>query len=519
MLNLLLSESSSPMLRNCFTLLTISASLCSFLSAAELQLAGIFTDHMVLQRQQPVAIWGTAAAGHTVHVRIGEQTVSATAAANGAWRATLQPMPASAIPATLTVSDPAASATVTVSDVLVGEVWLGSGQSNMAMQVRRALNPEQEAAASDLPTIRLFTEGSTAADSPGTTPRGSWQVCTPDSASAFSATLFFFGRELHAALDVPVGLINSSVGGTPIESWISADAQLSTPELADHSRELLQAYHDYDEAAATAAFERQLRRYEDRVKAGETGLRRPRNPLDTHRRRGAPGWLFNGKISPLIPFTLRGVVWYQGENNANSEHPELYRHQLPALISDWRTRWNAELPFAWVQLPNYTADDAGWTEVRDGMLQTLSVPATGMAITIDIGEAGDIHPKNKQDVGKRLSLWALADVYDHPVPAASGPLPAAYDFAGRSVTVTFRHAARGLQSADQQSLRGFELLDSDGNWHPAAATPAADRVVVAADAVPTPLGIRYAWAALPAANLQNSAGLPATPFRHLLKQN
>jgi sialate O-acetylesterase len=500
-------------------LLTLAATCCPLLSAAEFQLAGIFTDHMVLQRQQPVAVWGTAAAGHTVHVRFGEQTVSATADAAGAWRTTLQPLPASATPATLTVSDPAADADITISDVLVGEVWLGSGQSNMAMQVRRALDPEQEAAAADLPTIRLFTEGSVAAAVPGATPRGEWQVCTPETASAFSATLFFFGRELHTALDVPVGLINSSVGGTPIESWISAAAQLNTAELADHTRELLQGFERYDEAAATAGYERQLRRFEERVKAGETGLRRPRNPLETHRRRGAPGWLFNGKINPLIPYTLRGIVWYQGENNANSQRPDLYRHQLPALIRDWRSRWNAELPFAWVQLPNYTADDAGWTEVRDGMLQTLSLPSTGMAITIDIGEAKDIHPKNKQDVGKRLSLWALADVYDRPVAAASGPIPAVFDFTGQSVTVTFRHAARGLQSADGQSPLGFELLNTDGSWHVASASVTADRVVVSSAAVSMPQGIRYAWAALPAASLQNSAGLPATPFRHLLNQN
>lgn len=490
-----------------------TTTLVSGLPAADLQVATVFTDHMVLQQQKPVAVWGQAPAGHQIHVRFGEQAKQTSAGHDGHWKLTLDPLPASSKPHVLTITDRDTDEQLQVSDVLVGEVWLGSGQSNMAMQVRRALNPEQEAATADLPLIRLFTEGSTGSEIPQNNSTGSWQVCTPETASAFSATLFFFGREIHSKLQVPIGLMNSSVGGTPIESWISGPAQQNTPALSEHFIEQQAAYDEFDFAAAESLYQRQMQRYQQRLQAGETGLRRPRNASEARNRRGPPGGLFNGKIHPLIPFGLRGIVWYQGENNANSQWPELYQHQLPTLVRDWRARWGDELPFVWVQLPNYTASDVGWPEVREGMRKALEVPQTGMAITIDIGEEKDIHPKNKQDVGRRLSWWALADVYDQKVPAASGPLPAACNFTTNSVEVTFRYPVQGLQTSDQQAVRGFELQDADGIWHPATAELAGDRAVIRSKNRNAPAAVRYAWAALPDCNLVNSAGLPASPFR------
>ena len=483
------------------------------LVAAELKLAAPFADHMVLQRDKPVSVWGWADAGERITVEFAGQQVAATADKSGKWLVKLDPLAANDKPRKLTVTS-ASGGSASAADVLVGEVWLGSGQSNMAMTVSRARDFEQEQAASNLPLIRMFKESSGGADAPQADAQGSWEVCSPDTVGNFSATLFFFGRELHRELKVPVGLINSSVGGTPIESWIAAKAQARTPELKASYEAAAQAYSDFDVAAAKAQHEKALEAWKSRVAQAKAGgrpqPRRPGDPVDRRNRRAGPGGLFNGKIAPLVPYAIRGAVWYQGE--ANARPGTLYEYQLPLLVSDWRARWGDQFPFAWVQLPNFGRTGDGWMLVREAMLKSLRLPQTGMAITVDVGETGDIHPKNKQDVGKRLAFWALGDVYEKKGVATSGPLPAGHQVRGNRIIVSFTHCDGGLQAKGGE-LTGFEIAAADKEWKAARARIDGETVVVTHPEVNKPVAVRYAWAAAPVCNLYNGAGLPASPFR------
>ncbi|MGE3778966.1 MAG: sialate O-acetylesterase [Pirellulaceae bacterium] len=484
--------------------------------AAELKLAAVFGDHMVLQQRKPVPVWGWAAPGERITVSFAGQEVSAAADDQGKWQVRLAELAASHEPRTLVVRGDKAGRERTVADVLVGEVWLGSGQSNMAMTVNRAQQFETEQATAMHPEIRMFMEESGAAPTVQPDGRGRWTVCSPETVGGFSATLYFFGREIHRALRVPVGLINSSVGGTPIESWIAADAQLAQPELRAAIETQQRAIAEADPARAQAQYERALERWKQQAAqakaAGQTTPRRPVDPRLQQARRGGPGGLFNGKIAPLIPYAVRGVLWYQGEANSQPGKGYLYRHQLPLLVRDWRAQWGEELPFAWVQLPNFDRSGEGWMLVREAMLHSLQLPRTGMAITVDIGEPKDIHPRNKQDVGRRLAAWALGKVYDRQVPSTSGPLPRGHELRGAEVVITFDHADDGL-SSNGEPVRGFVVAGADHQWHPATARIDGGRVIVTSPAVPQPQAARYGWAANPDANLRTGAGLPASPFR------
>ncbi len=461
--------------------------LAANLSAADLKLAALFSDHMVIQREKAVPVWGWADPGEKITVTFGDQTKTATADATGKWLVRLDSMPASAEARELVVTSSQPGGKITVVDVLVGEVWLGSGQSNMALTVQKALRFPKEQAAANLPRIRMFTEDSPAAKTPQADASGSWAVCAPDTVGKFSATLFFFGRELHRKLDVPVGLINSSVGGTAIQLWIAAETQAADPELKSAS--------GFDPQAGA-----------------NPAPKKPASSTATQPQNGGPGGLFNGKIAPLIPYALRGVVWYQGEANTKSSHPELYQQQLTTLITDWRKRWNDEFFFAWVQLPNFIRPGEGWPRVREAMLKTLQLPRTGMAVTIDIGMPDNIHPLNKQEVGRRLSLWALGDVYQKKVASTCGPLPTGHEVKGSEVTMAFSHADGGLR-AREGDLTGFEIAAADRMWKPGVARIEGDKVIVSHPDTANPVAVRYAWADNPTCNLINSAGLPASPFR------
>lgn len=453
------------------------------LSAAELKLAALFSDHMVLQREKPVSVWGWADADEKLTVEFGGQKKAAAADANGKWQVRLDPLPASAEPRTLLVQSAKLERKIEVTDVLVGEVWLGSGQSNMAMRVSGAQDFATEKAAADFPAIRTFNEVSKNSTTLQADGSGKWEVCSPETVGAFSATLYFFGREVHRELNVPVGLINSSVGGTPIEAWIAADVQ--NPE--------------HGVAAPQTP---------DAVEAVPNPV--PKRPAAAAK--ATTGGLFNGKIAPLIPYTLRGVLWYQGEANSHPGKSHAYQKLLPMLVNDWRKRWNEELPFAWVQLPNFNREGEGWSVVREAMLKTLRLPNTGMAITVDIGEATNIHPKNKQEVGRRLSLWALGSVYGKKVPAISGPLPTGHEVKGAEISVAFNHTDGGLVAKDGE-LAGFVVAGSDKEWKPARAKISGSKVIVSSAEVANPVAVRYAWAPNPVCNLFNGAGLPASPFR------
>jgi len=479
---------------------------------ADVKLPALFSDHLVLQRGVAAPVWGWADPGEQITVTIAGQTKSATADAQGQWMVKLDPL-ASGDALTLTVKG---RNTLTVKDVLAGEVWLGSGQSNMAMTVNRAKDFGSEQAAATFPRIRMFTERSAASATEQTAPRGEWVVCAPDTVGTFSATAYFFGRELHRALDVPVGLINSSVGGTPIESWIAPGAQTAAPELKGFFESARNAKKAADPAQAKAKFEKDLAKWQDDAKKaraeGKPAPKRPQDPAAVAERRGNVGGLFNGKIAPLVPFAIRGALWYQGEANSMPEKAPFYHAQLSLLVTDWRARWAQEFPFAWVQLPNFGGPGRDWPAVREAMLKTLALPKTGMAITIDIGEEKDIHPKNKQDVGRRLAMWALADVYGKKDIAASGPLPAGHEVRGGGVTLSFKHTNGGLVAKGGE-LKGFTIAGEDRTFVPATAKIVGDKVIVSAPGVKQPQAVRYAWENWPTCNLYNGAGLPASPFR------
>ena len=488
------------------TLLALTCCLAG-LVRAEVKLPAIISDHAVLQRDTSVPIWGWADKGEEITVTIAGQSQSTKAGEEGKWRLNLTHLSAGG-PYTLTVKG---SNTLTVNDVLVGEVWLGSGQSNMAFKVGSALEFDKEKAASDLPQVRHFFVHGRGAPQPLDDVIGTWEVCSPDTVAGFSAALFFTGREIYRELKVPVGLINSSVGGTPIESWIDSDVQHATPELKSFF-EITQAAFDPEKAKALYAT--QLDAWKEAVKkARELKQPIPRKPVDPIAKRGRKGdvgGLYNGMIAGLIPYAIRGALWYQGEANSTTEKAPYYQYQLPLLVKDWRHRWGYDFPFAWAQLPNFNHRGDAWCQVREAEFKTLALPDTGMAVTIDIGEPDNIHPKNKQDVGRRLGQWALGSVYGKKV-AVSGPRFSGHEIKGTEIRLSFTHTDGGL--VFKGDPKGFVIAGEDKQWHEAKAKIEGDKVVVSSAEVMTPVAARYAWADLPPTTLWNAAGLPASPFR------
>ena len=509
-------------MRRALTVRTVPALLivaCAIAAApAEVKLPAVFGEHMVLQRGIALPVWGWETAGGKVTVSIAGQTRTATADAKGKWSVKLDAMEAGG-PHVMKV---VGSSTVELADVLVGEVWLCSGQSNMAMSVRGCNDYQQEQAAADLPKIRMMAVARTPAETPQEHCKGTWAVCSPQTVGGFSATAYFFGRKLHKDLGVPVGLINSSWGGTPVQSWACIEDQQAEPKLAELMASWKKQLEAYDPAAAKARYEKQLAAWQEKAKAAKAaGKRAPRRPrmagsprLSSHR----PANLYNGMIAPLAPYAIRGGIWYQGESNAGRYKSSLYGMQLAMMIRNWRRLWGqGDFPFEWVQLPNFRTpqkepvETSGWVIVQEEMLKTLKVPNTGMAVTIDVGMANNIHPKNKQAVGKRLALWALAKTYGKDV-VACGPLYKSMSKSGGRITVTFDHVGGGLL-AKGGKLEGFALAGPDTKFVWADAKIEGDKVVVSSAEVKDPAAVRYAWATNPKCTLFNKAGLPASPFR------
>ena len=485
---------------------------------ADVKLPAIISDHMVLQQKEDCAIWGWADPGEAITVTIGDKSKSTKAGKDGRWMVKLPELKTGG-PLTLVVKG---KNTITINDVLIGEVWLGSGQSNMGFRVANANDYEGEKAKANLPKLRMFTVGANAIPTPQTDCKGSWVICSADTVGTFSAALYFHGRELHQKLGVPMGLINSSWGGTAIEAWISAEAQ-SGAKFArvqePWAKKLTEPWH---EAAEMAAYDKKIALHKlaaaKAKKENAKAPRAPQKPLDPRLSQNRPANLFNGMIAPIVPYTIRGAVWYQGEHNAGGTFADLYSAQLESLIKDWRTRWDEDFAFGWVQLPDFKApqkepsEPTGWVTVREQMLQTLRVKKTGMAITLGLGEADNIHPKNKQEVGRRLALWALDDVYEREEFPSSGPLPKSHKIRGGEVVITFEHTNGGLK-AHGGELKGFAIAGADKKFVWAKARIEGDKVIVSNPEVKEPKSVRYAWADNPVWSLENGASLPATPFR------
>ena len=440
------------------------------ISAAAVKLPAVFGDNMVLQRGRPLPVWGWADKGAEVTVSIAGQNQTAKADENGRWKVTLDKLDVGD-PLTMTVKDSSGD-TLIFHNLLVGEVWLCSGQSNMVMGLAAANNGTREAAEADYPAIRLFFVPEVKALHPADDLAGKWAVCTPQNVvraapGSFSAAAYFFGRQLHKELGVPVGLIQSSWGGTPAEFWTSRQTLESDPAL-------------------------------------KTLVWRPDSSS-----------LYNGMIAPLVPFAIRGAIWYQGESNVSRAYQ--YRTLFPAMIADWRAAWGqGDFPFGFVQIAPFRyagQNPANCAELWEAQLMTLkNVPHTGMAVTTDIGNVKDVHPKNKQEVGRRLALWALAKVYGRDV-AYSGPIYKSMKVEGNKIRLNFDHADGGLAASDGKPLTDFTIAGEDRRFVPAVAEIDGDSIVVHAEGVARPVAVRFAWRDDATPNLVNKAGLPASPFR------
>jgi len=468
-------------------------------AAAELLPNRLFSDHAVLQQDAAVPVWGTAAPGENVTVSFQDQTRHTVADKSGEWMVKLDPL-REGTTGTLTM---AGTNTVVASDVLVGEVWLCSGQSNMAWKVARVRNAEAEIAAANDPRIRMFLVETNYQHEPQKACRGKWIVCSPQTAGSFSAAAYFFGRELNKELGRPIGLVVSSVGGTTIQTWSSQEALGALPEFPAFKEQAERA------KAELAAQSTDLTTSQDR--------RMRREALVAKKNAFLLGGLFNGMINPLVPYAIRGAIWYQGEANSR-RFQERYDEFLEALISDWRGRWQMDFPFAWVQLPEYRdpqkdpGKDEDWAAMRESMRNALRIPHTGMAVTLGLGQASELHPPDKQEVGRRLALWALNEIYGRKEFPASGPLPAHHEIKDGRIVVTFTHADGGLV-AKNGKLEGFAICGEDRKWEWADADIAGNTITASSPKVPNPVALRYAWADNPKFSLYNAMGLPASPFR------
>lgn len=493
---------------------------------AELSVPHFFSDHMVLQRERAAAIWGNANAGVEVSVAFKGKSVSAKAGADGKWRTQIETGKADAMGAVLTIS--AGADKLEIKDVLVGEVWFASGQSNMFYTMNRSPEYVGLIAESTHPALRMFNAPLVTAAEDQDDIEGSWQASTPETVPGFSAVAFFFARKLHLELGIPVGVIKSAWGGKPVETFTSREALNTLPGTKALVDAILKDEASYDQARADAAYAIKLEQWKATMAAakGKPDVDRkrlpkkpdaPKRPLLTE---GRPGVLYAAMIHPFVGYTMRGAIWYQGEGNARPGAVP-YDQTLPLMINDWRKRWGDEFSFYYVQLASFHAPSTepgtpdSWALTQDRMRLVLATtPKTGMAITNDVGEANDIHPKNKKDPGERLARWALTKDYGKEL-IYSGPLFKSSTAKDSAIRVTFDQSGTGLKSRDGGPLKRFEIAGADKKWKWAdAKIDGKDAVLVSSAEVKSPVAVRYAWAANPeGANLVNSDGLPSSVFR------
>lgn len=474
------------------TLVSIILISFSHIGLADVKLPNVIGSGMVLQRDMAVPVWGWAEAGEEVTVSFAGQTKKTKTGDDGKWTVSLDPLKANGNGSALTITG---KNKITLENVLVGEVWICSGQSNMEWAIKQSMNPKEEAAAANYPQIRLFNvPGHTVSPLPKDEGAGQWQVCDPNSANNFSAVGYFFGRRLHKDLKVPVGLIGSNWGGTRIEPWTTLAGFESVPELSKIAD--------------------QVKNYKQDTRVGG----------------GQPSAIYNSMVHPLTPFAMRGGIWYQGESNGNEGIT--YYQKKHALVNGWRKAFqNKDLAFYWVQLANFQKESDkpeggdGWAKLREAQTQALDIPGTGMAVITDIGAANDIHPRNKQDVGWRLAQWALHQTYGQKDLVPSGPLYKSHKVEGKTIRLSFDHVGSGLIVGKKNGLEPtaevkdgklahFSISGKDNKWVWADARIDGQTVVVESKEITEPVAVRYGFTMNPAkANLYNKEGLPAGPFR------
>lgn len=492
--------------------LTILLSLATPLFA-DVRLPNVFSDHMVLQRDQPIKVWGWAAPGEKIKILLSGKAAATSADADGGWKVELPSMKAPG-PHEMTVTG---KNTVKITDILVGEVWVCSGQSNMEFELKHALNAQQEIKAADYPQIRLLLVPRTPAGLPLNDVKTRWSVCAPDNPTVanFSAVGYFFGRDIHKAINVPVGLIAASQGATQIELWTATEGLSGVPALdpmiasnqaaAESARSKLVENLDLLEAAIPAA-----RAALASGKALPPALSMP-NPMPVE---GGPV-LYNGMIYPLVPFGIRGALWYQGESNCGDGMR--YLDKMKALVAGWREVWNqGDFPFYFVQITpnNY---NGALPLLLDAQNAAMAIPNTGMAASTDTCDPSDHygggHPRNKQEIGRRLALWALAKDYGRKELVYCGPRFKSLKAEGKQLRVAFDHVGGGLVTRDNKAPDHFEIAGADGNFVEATAKIDGASVVIGSDKVANPASMRFAWKDLAQPNLMNREGLPVSVFR------
>lgn len=467
-----------------FALVSIILFLLMIVSeaSAKIILSPLFSDNMVLQQKDNVALWGKSEADKNVLITTSwnKKKITTKADANGNWKIKVG-TPNAGGPYTITFND---GQELVLNNILIGEVWLCSGQSNMEMPLGgwgKIKNYIEEIKAANYPNIRLLTVKKSTSTQPLTeaTFKTGWQSCSPQTVADFSAVAYFFARNIQQHHNIPIGLIHSAYSGTPAEAWTSGPSLKKMP--------------DYNSMVDVISS-------------------KPGNPNNPH----IPTVLFNAMINPILPYGIRGVIWYQGEGNAAKAHQ--YKTLFPLLINDWRQKWNNPLmPFYFVQLANFkevqqSPGESDWAELREAQLKTLALPKTGMAVAIDLGEEKDIHPKNKQDIGLRLALIARNKIYKEKI-TFSGPIYKSYKAEGNKIILSFHYTDRGLRSKGSDDLKGFAIAGNDKKFYWAKAAIKNNKIIVWSPEVKEPVAVRYAWAINSICNLYNGAGLPASPFR------
>ncbi|MCG3150693.1 MAG: hypothetical protein PCFJNLEI_04184 [Verrucomicrobiae bacterium] len=505
-------------------LATVGFSLLTGLANADVRLPRIFSDHMVLQRDQPVPVWGWAEPGEKVTVSIAGKSGTTTANAAGKWMVQLAALPAGG-PQELVV---AGRNTITLTNVLVGDVWVCAGQSNMEWSLANVDNSAQVVPVATNRFIRFLNLKAGQSPVPVEDVPNGWSVCTPQAVPALSAVGYFFAQRIHGETGVPIGLVNNAWGGTKIELWLNEAGLNSVPELSPQAQALAKAKADY--AGLLQKYLDEASRWVEQARAAQAkGEALPVNPPVPP---AGPtiGGIYNGRVAPVTTFAVKGVLWYQGESNG--DEGEIYFHKKRALVNGWRAAWNqADMPFYFVQLANWqkpSTDPAGgdgWAKVREAQRKTLTLPHTGMAVAIDVGDNLDIHPRNKVDVGTRLALWALRNDYGQTGLVCSGPLFKEMTIVDNKARLTFDFVGKGLMVGKKAGhgpavedaggqLKQFAIAGEDKKWVWADAVIDGDSVVVSSPAVAKPVAVRYAYAMNPVGlNLYNRDGLPAAPFR------
>lgn len=470
---------------------------------AEVSLPNIFGDHMVLQQQQQNKIWGRASSGQEVTVSIDDQVKTTEADADGDWSVMIDPLPVGG-PYQLTVE---ADNKIVIDDVLVGEVWICSGQSNMEWRINNSNDPDLVKAAANYPEIRMINFPNTGSQEPiWTHDDSNWMVCSPDTVGEFSAVGYFFGRQLYNTLGVPIGLINNAWGGSAADAWINRELLESNDDYKPTMDRWRAMESEYETLAAKADLDQNQTKRKNDLTRQMTGNQRPAN-------------IYNGVLKSHLGYGIQGAIWYQGESNASRAYQ--YRDLFPMMIQNWRDEWGeGDFPFYWVQLADFRAEksepaDSDWAELREAQTMTMDrLPNTGQAVIIDVGEGKDIHPRNKLVPGQRLARWALAKVYGLDL-AYQSPTYVGMEKGEGSIILSFEHVDGGWRPFDVNEPIGFTIAGEDGKFVPAEARILDDKlsIEVSSEQVKNPVAVRYAWADNPVCNMFDMVGLPLTPFR------